>query len=134
MLAGIQDFYALKLSAALVVVSSMLAWIAERDNVGAARPKWLAFTLSVLAGIAALIPLIGTFIGTTLFGEERFSWYVYAIAFVLLLGSLAYTLRLYRQLKSGTTADDYPRVESGYMRIDLLTKFAVVLLVLIALK
>ena len=133
MLANIQDAATLKMSAALIVGTTMLAWLAERDNVAAARPKWLAYVLALVAGFLAWLPILGTFIGTTLYGEERFSWYVYAIAAVTLLGFTAFALRQYRQIKAGGVVEP-ARSEAGYWRIDLLTKFAVVLLVLIALQ
>lgn len=134
MLAGVQDFATLKLSAALVFTTAMLGWIAERDNRGAVRPKWLAYDLSLLTGTLAWLPIITTFIGTTVYGNERFGWHVYAIAAVTLLGFLGFALNLYRQIRGNTVTTDYPSAELRYLRIDLFTKFLIVLLVLIALK
>ena len=134
MLAGIQDCATLKLSAAMVFVTSMLSWIAERDNVGAARPKWLAYVLALFTGALAWLPLLITFIGTPLYGNERFGWHVYALAAVLLIGCTAFAVNLYRHIRYKRAAAEYPAVESRYMRIDLLTKFAMVIIVLTALQ
>lgn len=133
MLAGLTDVWILKLSAIMILVTTALGWIAERDNSNAVTPKWLAYVFSLFTGAFAWLALAGTFIGTALFGDERFSWSVYAIALVTLLGFIGFAVREYRQLRAVTPAD-YVYTEAGYFQIDLFTKFAVVLLSLIALK
>lgn len=133
MLAGIHDMALLKLSAVMIIVTTMLSFIAERDNVAAVRPKWLAYNLSLLAGAVAWLPLAGSMVGTTLYGMERFGWHVYALAAVTLIGFTAVAVHLYSNLRAGT-ARDYFKTEEKYLRIDLLTKFAVVVIVVLALK
>ncbi len=133
LIGGIDDLATLKLSAFLIFITTMLSFIAERENIGTARPKWFAYTLSLITGAMAWLPLIGSFIGTSLYGMERFGWHVYAVAGVLLLGFIGFAITQYRQLRVGR-AGDYLRAEERYLRIDLFTKFAVVLIVVIALK
>lgn len=133
LLGGVDDLATLKLSAFLIFVTTMLSFIAERENIGAARPKWFAYILSLFTGALAWLPLIGSFIGTSLYGMERFGWHVYAMAGVLLLGFIGFAVVQYRQIQAGRTGD-YLRVEERYLRIDLFIKFAVVLIVLLAFK
>lgn len=133
LLAGITDYATLKLSGALILVTALLAFIAERDNVGAVKPKWFAYILSLFTGAMAWLAIAGTFIGTTLYGKERFEAYVYLIAGATLLGFIAIAVNQYRHLKAGAQAD-YLTVESRYLSIDMFTKFAVVLISLLALQ
>lgn len=133
LLAGIHDIALLKLSAFMIFITAMLSFIAERDNAGAVRPKWLAFNLSLITGAFAFLPLILSLIGTSLYGMERFGWHVYALAFVLLLGFSAFAANQSSHIKAGS-ARDYLGVEEKYLRTDLLTKFAVVVITILALK
>lgn len=132
-LAGVTDFATVKLSGALIIVTAMLAFIAERDNAGSARPKWFAYILSLFTGALAWLPIAGTFIGTAIYGKEHFEGYVYAIAGVTLLGFIAIAVNQYRHLKAGA-AKDYLVVESRYLSIDMFTKFAVVFITLLVLN
>ncbi len=133
MLAGVHDMATLKLAGGLIFLTTMLSWLAERDNIGAVKPKWLAYIVALFAGALALLPLIGSLIGTTLFSEERFGWHVYALAAVMIIGFIGFALTQYRSLRRGP-ADVYLETEERYLRIDMLTKFAIVLIVLLALK
>lgn len=133
LLAGVNDMAVLKLSAFMIFLTTMLSFMAERENAGALRPKWLAFNLSLVTGALAWLPLFGSLIGTSLYGMERFGWHVYAIVAVVLLGFTSLALNQYAHIKSGLQRD-YSAVEEKYLRIDLFTKFAVVVIVLLALK
>ncbi|MGI9028196.1 MAG: hypothetical protein ACR2FM_05165 [Candidatus Saccharimonadales bacterium] len=133
LLAGVTDATTLKLSGFLIFMTTMLSFMAERENVSLARPKWLAYSLSLLTGVLAWLPLFGSLIGTSVYGMERFGWHVYAVVAVLLLGFTGFALNQYAHLKSGTRKD-YLSVEEKYLRIDMFTKFAVVVIVLLALK
>ncbi len=133
MLVGIHDEATLKMSAGLIFVTTMLSWLAERDNSLGGAPKRLAYWLSLLAGTLAWLPLIGSLIGTTLFGEERFGWHVYALAGVVLAGFIGFALNQYRHLRAGAQRDYLP-VEERYIRIDLLMMFFVVLITLLAFQ
>jgi hypothetical protein len=134
LLAGVHDFTTLKLAGGMVVAAAVFGFIAERDNVGAVRTKLLAFWASVLAGMLAFLPLIGSLIGTSLYGGERFSWYVYAMSATLLISALLTGINLYRSLKNNQTPREYPLVERSYLYIDLTTKFLIVLFALLAFK
>lgn len=133
LLAGINDMAVLKLSAFLILVTALLSFMAERENVGVARPKWLAFSLSLVTGALAWLPLAGTLVGTSIYGMERFGWHVYAISAVLLLGFTAIAFNLYKQIKNGS-AGDYFTAEERYLRIDLFTKVVVFIIAISALK
>jgi hypothetical protein len=133
LLAGVQDLSLLKLSAGLVFGAAMLSWIAERDNAGASRPKWLAYVLGLGAGALAWFPVLVSLIGTSVYGMERFGWHVYTIALAALLGFTGFAVILYKSIKAGRGGREYTAIESTYLRIDLFTKFVIVLVTILAL-
>lgn len=133
LLAGVQDMSLLKLSAGLVFGAAMLSWVAERDNAGAARPKWLAYVLSLGAGALAWLPIGVSLVGTSVYGMERFGWHVYAITLAALLGFIGFAITLYRSIKAGKGGREYTAIESTYLRVDLFTKFVIVLVTILAL-
>jgi hypothetical protein len=133
LLAGVQDMSVLKMSAGLVFGAAVLSWVAERDNAGATRPKWLVYVLSLGAGALAWLPIIVSLIGTSVYGMERFGWHVYVIASAALLGFTGFAITLYRGIKAGRNAREYTATESTYLRIDLFTKFVIVLVTILAL-
>lgn len=130
LLVGIDDLAVLKMMEGLIILTTMLSFMAERENIAAVRPKWFAFTLSLFAGFLAWLPIIASLIGTTIFGSETFEPYVYGIAGVTLLGFTGFALNQYRHLKNRATAV-YADVEARYLRIDLVTKFIVVLILVL---
>lgn len=134
LLAGVHDVTLLKLSGALIFITTMLAWVSERDNAAAGKSKWLAYDLSLLTGVLAWLPVAGSLIGTSLYGMERFGWHVYALVAVTLVGFTAFALNQYLYTRAKGARRDYVAIEESYLRIDMLTKFAVVLIVLLALK
>lgn len=133
-LGGVQDLATLKLIAALVLVTSLLSWLAERENKGAANPKWLAYSFALVAGALAWVPLATSMVATPLYGMERFSWYVYAFAGVLLLGFIGFALTLSRQIRVGKASGGYLSAESSYLSIDLAMKVAAIAVIFAALK
>jgi hypothetical protein len=133
LLAGIYDVELLKLSGFMIALSAALAFMSERENAGSAKPKWLAYWLSVITGVVAWLPVLATLIGTSVYGIERYGWHVYALVAAGLLGSLAYVVTRYRSI-SGNRQLGYLNLEEKYLRIDMLTKFAIVIIVILALK
>lgn len=131
-MAGITDVMTLKTIAALVFATTLFGWIADRDNVGARDSKYLAFGASIFTGVMAWMPLVGSLIGTTLYGEERFGWHIYALAAVTLLGFTGFALNQYRSIKKKSSLE-YTFIEQRYLRIDQIMKFAVVLILFSAL-
>ena len=132
-LAGIQDVATLKLIAALVLGASLLSWLAERENKGAGNKKWLAYAFALIAGSLAWTPLVISMAGTGLYGLERFSWYVYAFAAVVLLGFIGFALSLYNQINGKKQWKNYLFAEQGYLLIDIIMKIVVVAVIVIAL-
>lgn len=131
-MAGIQDVMTLKTIAGLVIATTLFSWIADRENVNSRNPKWLAYGAGLFTGFVAFLPLIGSLIGTSLYGEERFGWHVYALAGVILLGFIGYALNQYRSIKK-KNALEYTFIEQRYLRIDQILKFVIVLIVFSAL-
>lgn len=133
LLVGISDVEVLKLSGFLIVLTTMFSFMAERENSVAVRPQWFAYILSLITGTVAWLPVIASLIGTSLYSAERFGWHVYALVGVTLLGSIAFAVTQYRNIRSNRQLD-YLSFEEKFLRIDMLTKFAVVVIVILALK
>ncbi len=125
---GVQDLMTLKLIGALIVATVLLGWVADRDNATSKKPKWLAFIASLYTGALAWFPLVGSMIGTTVYGSERFGWHVYALAGVALAGFTGFAVTQYLSIKNKNSLE-YTVYEQRYLRIDQLTKFLVVVIV-----
>lgn len=131
LLAGVRDIMTLKTSAALIFATTLLSWLAERENAGAGNRKWLAFGVSLFTGAAAWLPVFGSLVGTSLLAEERFGWHVYALVAATLAGFTGFALNQYLHLKKSNL--EYTYIEQRYVRIDQALKFVIVLIVFSAL-
>lgn len=129
LLTGINDLMTLKVVGVLIFLTTFFGWLSDRDNVGK-ETKWLAFIGALIAGVFAWFPALGSFIGTTIYGEATFKWYVYAIGGVVLFSSLLFALSQYHALSKKSTAVAYPAREERYIRLDLLTKIVIVIIFL----
>ncbi len=133
LLAGITDLMVLKVVAGLVLVSSLLCWISERENDGAEKKKWLPFVVAVFAGIGAWFPLAGSFFGTAVYGMERFTWAVYALAATLLISFVLYGFNQYYYLSGRKGWKEYLFIERNHLAINFATVLAFGLIAIAAL-
>ncbi|HEX5796785.1 MAG TPA: hypothetical protein VFX86_00155 [Candidatus Saccharimonadales bacterium] len=131
-LGGVSDVFTLKLIAGLILATSILAWLAERENKGS-KNNFYAFALSVFTGFIAWLPLAGSLIGTALYGDTAFDWHVYALAVLVLFGFTSIGLSQYRQVRDGISAKGYLQLEGKYVSSDFLIKLAVFAVLLLAL-
>ncbi len=129
LLTGVYDVLVLKATFALLLVTTLLGVIAERDNKNPEKLK-LAYGLGLFTGTIAWLPIIGSLIGTALYGSQALEAYVYGVAGVTLLGFIGFAFNQYRHL-AGKTQSVYADVEARYLRIDFVTKFAVVLILVL---
>lgn len=133
-LMGVYDIATLKMSAILIVLAAVFAWIAERDNKGAKKPRWLAYLGAVVAGLFALYPIIGSFVGTALYASNtELTWYICAAAGLSVLGLIGFATNQCRSIRRKGNFAEYLFVERNYFAIDLGIKLSVALTVLIAL-
>jgi hypothetical protein len=133
LLVGINDLFVLKLGGGLVLATALLGWMSERENKIAGRAKWLAFSTSVLTGVLAWLPIVGSLIGTSIYGMERFGWHVYALVVVLLVGFVAFAVNTFLQIKKHRQWRDYLFTERNYLAVGVLVKVAVGAIVFTAL-
>ncbi len=133
LIAGINDVMTLKLIGGLIVITALLGWISDKDN-SSKGGKWLAFVCALIAGTLAWLPLLGSLVGTGVYGDARFGWHVYALSGVVLLSSMLIARTQYLGIRQTATATTYVSREEKYLKIDLVTKIAVVLIVLTALS
>lgn len=132
LLAGVQDKATLKLVAGLILTTSLLGYIAERENKGSSK-HYAAFGLSVFTGILAWLPLVMSLVGTAVYGSQRFSWYVYALSAYVLFGFCSIALTQYRHVKNGASSALYLQLEGKYVSTDFLLKLGTFVILVIAL-
>lgn len=130
-LAGVHEIVTLKLVGALVLVTALLGWLAEKQNQTATK-NFAPFWLSVLTGFLAWIPLLVGLIATGLVGMERFSWYVYVLAGVLLLGFSNFALNKYNYIKNGANNAGYLQYEGKYLSNHFLIGVATFVILFVA--
>ncbi len=132
-LCGVEDVVTLKLIAGLVVTTTVLGWMAERDNKSVSSPKWSAYCLSLLTGVLIWLPILVAILGTYVYGIERFSWYVYVIVLLALYGVARVGRTLYRYVKYPKARGEYISVEEKYLSSELFLKLSFAAVIFIAL-
>lgn len=134
LLSGINDLAILKLIAGVVVAAKLLDWHSEQMNKGAKKPTWFTFGLSALLNALPWLVILVSVIGTTVFGMERLAWYVYAL-YAAALGSLiALALNMRNQFRRTGKSKDYVFIDRNYLLIDLLSKAAFAVILIIGLR
>lgn len=133
LMTGVNDIMTLKIVGWLIVLTTVFSWISDRDNTGR-DTKWLAYVCALIAGALAWMPALGSLVGTTVYGQSTFDWYVYALSGVILLGSILIAINQYSALSRKATAATYSNREETYLRLDLLIKVAVVIIFLFGLS
>lgn len=130
-ISGMQEIVTLALLGTLVVASAVYAWIAERENANANRVVRGAFISSFLSGALVLLALNAYAVATVVYGLIRSPWYTYALYALAVVAGLAVALNQIRQYRRIGNWSNYLYVERNYIAINLLTKvaFAVILIV-----
>lgn len=131
-LGGVEDVMTLKLVAGLILTTTILAWMAERANKGS-KKQYAAFGLSLFTGTIAWLPLVGSLVGTTLYGIESFGWHVYALSGFLLVGFISIALSQYKHVRDGVSAKGYLQLEGKYLSTDFVIKLGLFAIILTAL-
>lgn len=133
LLSGIQDLATLKLVAGLVVVSSLLSWMAEKQHTIEQRPARAAYWLSIVTGSLPWL-LIGVYaVATPVYGLVQNTAFVYGLYAIALAGFIATALNLRRYLRGANNTANYESVESNYWKINLLTRTAFALTIIVGL-
>lgn len=131
-LAGVADIMTLKLVALLIVTTTVLAFLAERENKGT-KKQYVVFGLSMLTGTIAWFPLVASLIATPLYGIEGFGWYVYALSALLLAGFSSICWTQYVRIRDGVSAKGYLQLEGKYLSTDFLLKLGTFVIIVLAL-
>lgn len=134
LLSGVNDVFTLKLMGGLVGLWALLGWLNERQNIGQNHSSKLTFFLGLGAHLLAALPIIASIVGTTVYGMERLSWFVYAVCGVLLGGLVLMAVNQWKQLRGSGHWEDYSYTERNYLLIDIATKFFLAVILIIALK
>jgi hypothetical protein len=134
LLSGVQDIFVLKLVGSLMLVTSLLGLIAERQNNASDRPVWSAYATSLFSGVMPWVLIAAYAVSTNLFGAIRSPWYVYALYATSLIGFSLIALNQRQQFKKAGGASNYLMVERNYVVASVLTKvaFAAILIVGVA--
>lgn len=130
-LGGVVDSGTLKLVGGLIFITSILGWLSEVQN-KSGKKDFAPFYLSLFTGALAWVPLVMSLVGTSLYGIENFSWYVYALAVLVLAGFISFALNQYRYIKGAANSNEYLEVEGRYVSSDFLIKLAVFVVTFIA--
>lgn len=128
---GVQELSALKLLGALTVFSLVFAWIAERENSGAAKLVKGAYVASIVSGLVVLCVFASYGWSTMAYGLVRFPWYAYALFGSCVATAALITVNQYKGFKGLKSWSNYLFVERNYLLINLVAKtaFAVILIV-----
>lgn len=130
-LTQVNNAVTLKTVGLLVVVTSILWVISEKQNKGT-KDKLSIFYLSLFTLLIAVMPLVVSLIASAVYGAERFGWHVYAFALVVVAGLLALSIKQYKYAKNGVSAKSYLELEGKYLSVDYLVKFSTFIIFLIA--
>jgi len=131
---GGQDVLYLKLIAAMILLTGILGYMAERENRGARRPQWINFWLLFAVGAIAWVALFTMIVATQVYGMVRLPWFVYASMGLLTVASISAVTNLWYELRAKGWAKDFNVVERNYLVINLLAKGIFVLLIILGLK
>ncbi len=133
LLSGVQDVVALKLIGGLIGVSLWLAWIAEKQNDGAGQPVWSSYVAGVISGALPWVLIGVSAVSTVIFGAVWSPWYVYALYAALIAGAVSLACIQFKNYQQKLTAwhENYLVVERNYLAVNLLTKaaFGIILIV-----
>jgi hypothetical protein len=135
LLSGITDIAVLKLIAGLIALSLGLGWIAERQNNVSDRPAWAAYAAGLVAGVLPWVPITVAAIATVVYGSAWSPWYVYALYAVTIAGSVGIACIQSTNYRRRLAAwqQNYLIVERNYLAVNLLTKAAFGLVLIIGL-
>jgi hypothetical protein len=134
LLSGAQGIVEIKGLALMFAAAMGFAWIAERENANAPRFVKAAYTLGALCGVFIVLSFIAYAVGTVVYGMVRYPWYTYALYAVGLAAGAAVAvlqLKAYRHVKQWT---NYHVVERDYMLINLVSKAAFAIILIIGLR
>lgn len=133
LLAGINDVMVLKLVVGMILVTTVLGWLSDRENSDKkSGTKWLAYVVSLFTGALAWTPLLGSLFGTWFWGLERFGWHVYALSATLFIGFTLYALMQYFKLSGRKGWKEYAFIERNFLVVDLAVKIAVGAIAIVA--
>ncbi|MBI3624022.1 heliorhodopsin HeR [Candidatus Saccharibacteria bacterium] len=131
---GVQDIAALKILAGLMIIMSVLGWLAERAMNEA---KKLVKPLLITGLVAGLLPwlLIAVYaLATPFYGAVRAAWYVYALYGSSLVGFGLLMLNEWQQSHKRKQWKDYRFVEYNYAIINLVNRVAFAAILIVGLK
>ncbi len=134
MVAGVADPGVIKVAGGLVLVSAALGWLADKQNAGAKKPDFSAYSISVLSSILPWLIVAETLIYTSVFGSVRMPWFSYALAAAVLAGFVALAINQLFNFKKRQQWKQYPFVERNYLLVDIGVKVAVAAILIIGLR
>jgi hypothetical protein len=134
LICGVSDIMALKLIGGLVGVTAVLGWVSERQNKGANTPVWSPFVISVFTGALPWVVIAASIIGSHVYGMVRLPWYAYASAVAVFVGYTLLALNQFNYLRRLKKWQNYEFVERNYAALNLVTKAALTIVLVVGLK
>jgi hypothetical protein len=132
--AGVSDPSIVKVSAGLVIVTCALGWLADRQNLAAKKPDWSAFAISVATGLLPWLVIGSSLALTTIYGAVRLPWYCYALAGSLFVCFTALAVNQKLNIDQHKQWKNYAFTERTYLAIDLVTKIAFAVILIVGLR
>lgn len=134
LLSGVQDIMVLKLIAGLMAIAYLLSWIAEW-HYKFTHPAWRTYAIAIASAVLPWIVIAGSAVATIIYGSTSSPWYVYALYAVMLASIFSiFCIQFtdYRHKKAAWEAN-YLIVERNYLAVDILTKTAFGLILIVGL-
>lgn len=130
-IAEVDNIVALKITGALVVVTSILWIISEQYN-KTSKGNLSFYYLSLFTLFLAVMPLLVSLVASGIYGMEWFGWHVYLVSAATVGGFAAFVFNQFKFAKNGVSAKGYLELEGKYLSIDYLIKFSVFIIFLAA--
>lgn len=124
LLSGIADASTLGLLFVSTLVMNLLGWVMEAYNQGKARPKWLAYVVGCIAGVAPWA-VVGFYLwSSTAFSDSKVPSFVYWIYLSMFVAFSSFAVNMYLQYKAIGKWKNYLYGERVYMILSLVAKTA----------
>lgn len=129
LISGLSDIPTLKIVAILIVLTSLLGWLSERQAVRSKREP-AAFSFSLVTGTLPWLIIIPYALATIIYGSLVAPWWTYVLYLTTAAAAVGLTMVQYRQHLKRGQFQNYQYAEGRYLAVGMFGKiaFAVVLI------
>lgn len=131
LLNGLQDAVAIKLGMISIAFSAYFAWMYERENAATGKPAKASLIGARLTLLFPALALVGTAIGSYVYGMVHSPWYSYAALAVFVVGLTLSVNKL--KLTTNASKGGYLDVDGKYTVHNVLFKVVLATVVIVGL-